>query len=248
MAILGSTLAVIVFGVLLVGMGKTSDRKPTIVSVAPPVPSKPAPIDISKWQSHYNPTYGFEIKFPRDWQIYEGELYSTPIVNIYKKGEVKEPPFTHHSQVTQVSIFPRGVPTEGVVGEIRASNFSLDEETNIANDFILSDETPWASFLTFKNPSSKWQGGFVWTELAVTGLGVRCVDPALPTRVIAPADCFDIPGGTIVRSGSVNSGDRAIEERIVSTFRFVHDDQVLEAGGNEDSAPASSKPVETVGE
>jgi hypothetical protein len=224
MAILGSTLAVIVFGVLLVGLGKTSERPSNVVSVTSPTPAKPVPIDISKWQSYYNADFGFELKFPRDWQVKEGDDQGIPVINIYKKSETKVPPFTHHSMVTQVSVFPRGIPTEGVMGETHSSSFSLDEETSIANDFVLSNDTPWASFLTFKNPSSKWQGGFVWAEVAIKGLQVRCIDPSSVERVIAEADCVDVPGGKLIRSGVVNMNDRTIEERIISTFRFIRDE------------------------
>src|SRR3989344_9530509 len=64
------------------------------------------------WKVYKNEKYGLEIKHPPDWQIYASKnpYDYDDIINIYKTGK---PPFTHHSNVTQVSIFPKGLATEG---------------------------------------------------------------------------------------------------------------------------------------
>lgn len=226
MALVAVVLAFVVFGALLIGLGKT--KQEPIVSPTPlssPSPTPAAVIDISKWQSYYSPTYGFEVKYPSDWEVFEGDLYGTPAINIYKtktgQDEDKALPLSHHSSGTHVSIFPKGVPTEGVLGENHSSKFSFDEETKNAIDFTLAGGMPWASYLNFKNPPSSWEPfGFVWLSLEIINLKEECISPT--NEIVSPSiNCFDVSGAQFVRSGKVSAEDRLIEERILSTFHFV---------------------------
>src|SRR3989344_4494329 len=75
-------------------------------------------VDTDAWSTYRNDVYGFEITYPSDWQIAEfPDDPAAPTFNIFPESVTEKPPFIHHDDVTQVSIFPQGVPTEGIFGE-----------------------------------------------------------------------------------------------------------------------------------
>ena len=175
-----------------------------------------------EWQKYRNETLGIGLQYPTNWKVFEGDLFGTPIVNIYKKSEIKIPPFTHHSEVTQVSFFPNGVPTEGVWGEVATSAVLVNEDISQAIDFILEDKKPWATFLSFVSPPKSWQPyGFVWAEVSIDNLAMRCVlDDG---REASQEECLEIPSpaGDLVRVGNIDDVDRETELRIISSLKFL---------------------------
>lgn len=197
------------------------------------------PIDTSSWQTYRNDVYGFEIRYPSNWQVAAfPDNAIAPRFNIHKNSETALPPFDHHSSVTQVSIFPHGVPTEGVFGEERPTTVLTPSAVSEGTDFVLKDGTPWGTFLYIKNAPASWnESGFVWAELMIEGLIETCVDEA--GKVVAGDTCDTLgTGNTIARSGTVSADDRAIEEAILASLTL------FEVSGEEDDMVRVDTPQE----
>jgi hypothetical protein len=177
------------------------------------------------WNAHTNNQYGFEIRYPEGWRVYTGTLPgNTPIINIYKIGETENPPFSHHSQVTNVSIFPHGVPTEGVVGQTVRTTVDMNMEVERGFDYILGDGERWATYMTFAIPPESWEPwGFAWARTLIVDGGELCLRNG---EEVPLQNCdlgIESEGTTLVRTGSINTEDRRIQEQILSTLRFLDD-------------------------
>lgn len=189
---------------------------------APKRSEAPSPgIPPSDWVTYRSAKYGFEIKHPADWTVavHEG---AEPKINIYKKAEAAKPPFIHHNNVTQVSVFPKGIGTEGVEGETATSTIKFLEPTARSTDFLLADGSRWATFTAFKTPPASWEGfGFVWASVQVDESSTEC----MLNNEYLPMEKCDLgiersPDAKIVRSGKINADDRRIEERMLESLIF----------------------------
>jgi len=174
----------------------------------------------AEWLTYTNDEYGFKIDYPSDWKVLDfSNNEIAPIFNIVKVSESKDGPFTHHDEVTQVSIFPNGYPTEGVIGETVTSTVEFSEETQFANDYVLENGTSWATFATFKNVPDPWQeAGFVWAEVEVGESSTVCTRNG---EEVDENQCDPFSGDSIVRSGTVSQEDRDTELRILKSFEFT---------------------------
>lgn len=181
--------------------------------------------DEIQWVTYRNDGFGFEIEHPVNWQVSSSTSSTTePIINIYPIEETVEPPFIHHHDVPNVSIFPQGVPTEGIIGEMGTTSISFTESIKTGFDFILKNGDRWSTYVTFTNPGTNWEPwGFVWARAPVADLQQICM---VGTEVVPMEECplFSDAGDVavqVVREGSVDKELRAIEEEILSTFRFI---------------------------
>ncbi len=176
-------------------------------------------LDTSTWKTFESKEFQFTAKYPPTWTV--RELYNDPIaprINFYKTTESKQPPFDHHSQVTQVSFFPHGVPTEGVFGEIATSTVQFNEPYERAYDFLMDDKMPWATIISPVNPPAAWTPGFIWIEAEIANHKEQC------TRAgqLLEMDACDFYGGdNISRTGTVNAAARKTGEEILKTFKFI---------------------------
>ncbi|OGY97859.1 MAG: hypothetical protein A2855_02180 [Candidatus Liptonbacteria bacterium RIFCSPHIGHO2_01_FULL_57_28] len=205
---------VIGLGVVIVGL--------LLAYIFVPVPDRSGRQTVpADWVTYHSAKYGFEVRHPADWTVAVTEGVE-PKINIYKMGEMAKPPFIHHNNVTQVSIFPKGVGTEGVDGETTTSTVKFAEPVEQATDFILSDGSRWATYVTFDKRPASWEPfGFVWASVQVNDPSSECVldGQVLPLN---QCDLGDRPeGAKMVLGGTINKADRGIEEHILATLRFV---------------------------
>lgn len=177
------------------------------------------------WVTYRNDTYNFEIQHPADWIVTVSDEDFEPKINIYKENETAKPPFIHHSQVTHVSIFPKGVGTEGVESDMATSTVKFAEPVQNSIDFFIAGGTPWATYTTFKKIPSSWDSfGFVWAGVKIENPSSDCV---VKEESVPMEDC-DLgqarkPGAHIVLKGRVDAADRALEERMLATFHFLEE-------------------------
>ncbi len=194
-------------------------------TVTPP-PVVTPPSTTADWQVYANEQFGFEVKYPPGWRLATFPIDpAAPVFNIYKASEMAAPvrPLTHFDSATHVSIFPHGLPTEGVVGDSQISTVPFAVPTRVARDFLLEDKTPWATFagLYIQNTSPNFvpeDAGFIWAGLKVDNLMEECTRNGV---VVSEAQCDVMTGDQITRRGSVSAADRATQEEILASFRWL---------------------------
>ena len=177
----------------------------------------------TQWLTYTNETYGFRLEYPSDWRVAEFSDGAFPAINVYKPETTEglDLPLIHHSNATQVSVFPNGVPTEGIIGQSQPSTLTFKPGGALATDFVLADGSRWATYSRFNRAPAGWdQSGFVWGAVKLDDLTIDClVDGVeLPTDQCAPP----LPDGAVLlRHANVSRQDRADVERILSSLTFT---------------------------
>jgi hypothetical protein len=176
--------------------------------------------DEGSWQTYTSEKYGFQVSYPENWQVSVDE--KIPGIHIYKKGETKPDNLTHHTVFTHVSIYPEGIGTEGVQGQLATSTVHAALETNSLFDYVLKDGKRWATFLSFTDVPKSWQPwGFLFARVKIDNEKAVCINKGKEL----PVDQCDIGvefiGSQIVRTGTIDEADRTIEEKILESFRFT---------------------------
>ncbi len=123
--------------------------------------------------------YGFDLHLPRTWS-FSSSTRATPMFNAYEYSPSAERavPFEHHQNVTNVSVFPDGVPTEGVFAETKEVDFETPFELREGSRmFVLRDGTPFAAYLLPEKVPTGWSDfGFVWIRVYADDLATHCID------------------------------------------------------------------------
>ena len=177
----------------------------------------------SEWITYTNDVYGFSIEHPANWDVTvtERDAFST-MINIYPPGSDTDLlPYTHHSDtVTHVSIYPKGIPTEGFFGESRESEVDFAVSYDRATDYLLENGTPFATIAFLAADRENWtQWGFLFAHIAPDNLVTTCFRGE---EELGPYECDPLMGDTLIRTGTVSSELRATEERILESFRFTN--------------------------
>ncbi|MEX0672559.1 MAG: hypothetical protein WDZ82_00975 [Candidatus Paceibacterota bacterium] len=184
-------------------------------------------VDTSDWQTYTSDEYDFSISHPSDWtvashaptddNISETGMIS-PAINIFPEDADVSAPFDHHNEVANVSVFPSGVPTEGVAGEQEQSGMLFNTQPAEAFDYVLDDGTSWATLVRFEDVPESWEPyGFIWARADIADLEVECISDG---EVVSSEQCDPLTGDRVIRSGSVDNDQREIQEEIIKSFEF----------------------------
>lgn len=190
----------------------------TVIPVQSDAPSQNPAVaqgDFSGWQNYHNDQYGFEVKYPIGWSVFVSpESDFVPRINIYKG--IGSPPFSHFSNVTQVSFFPEGVGSSGPLGEYREIKSIFPQlPGSIIDEYLLSDGIPRAYLINFKNPPLFWgESGYIFASAEVRDEQLSCHNKKLDRN-----DCNPVEDGLDV-SGIVDENDWNFVSRILSTIKF----------------------------
>jgi hypothetical protein len=187
-------------------------------------------VDISDWSTYRNEEYGFSLRYPGNWEVFEGD--DDPVAvrfNIYDPitGEGL-PPYDHHSQdVAHVSVFPQGVPTEGISGDSTSSNVSFGVEVRNDHDYLLADGSRFATQANFPSRPSSWNdSGFIFANTPVENLEVECLREG---EKIPENECNPLMGDGLIRYGEIDEEMRTIQKAILESFDFIE----IKDGGEE---------------
>jgi hypothetical protein len=207
-------IIVIILGVLIV-LGALKRMAPQN--------NQPEPVQdqTANWTTYTNDTYGFQLKYPKDWQVVENK--DLELINIFKKAETAKPPFTFHNNVTAIAILPQGLGTEGPLGELHTDTVSFAGTSTVAIQYLLKDGSVWGQFIPTDDLTSnpKWASfAFIWAGNKVENLKVACVEDG---REVADNKCelgLDSTG-QIERTGSINADDKRTLDLILGSFKFT---------------------------
>ncbi len=179
-------------------------------------------VDTDNWITYTNEEFGFSLNYPPEWEVLEAtDAPIAPIVNFYSpESDTQGLPFIHHSQeAIHVSVFPQGVPTEGIFGEFVESEIEFQVSVLNARDFILSSGEVWATFANVEDSPNSWtESGFIFSGLVINNHKVDCFWGG---ELISPEQCDPPSGDQIVHHGSINEEDRLIQERMLESFDFL---------------------------
>jgi hypothetical protein len=172
------------------------------------------------WIKYTNTDFNFTISFPKDWKISEDLTnIDSPKINIYKPEYKTELPLDNFSTEINVSIFPKGLATDAVMGRTQDVNFNLTDKTSKSFDYVLTNNTAWASLVTFAQPPKGWQPwGFIWLNTEIKDLTYKCKSG---NKEVALDSCNTFEGDILERQGSIDKEIRNTQLKILSTFKFI---------------------------
>jgi hypothetical protein len=187
-------------------------------------PAVPGPRErmVVGWELYRSEQFSFAIEHPPAWQVSEHlQAEITPMFNIRPPGPDPERPLDHHADATHLSIYPEGIPTEGVFGERAPTQMPVNDQVAEGWDYLLEDGTIWGTMLTFHHPPESWtESGFVWAAAAIQNLEVQCFRN---DKQVGEAECDPLMGDRVVRRGEVDREERSVVEQMLATFRFTDD-------------------------
>ena len=166
------------------------------------LPATPDPT--ANWKTYTNTQYGFEIKYPVGWKIVDN---GGDIISVCKDCVST---LSQHVNLTQVSIFPEGLGTEGPAGESRIVDLDLTQaKEKLVSDFYLNNNNQTRGYyISFSPVPAHWETyGYIWARVEVTN----------KTTEEIPSEGMPI----VKLSGQVSASDFNIINQILSTFKFT---------------------------
>jgi len=180
------------------------------------------------WEIYANKDLGFELKHPADWSLKTPDTPYGKVVRIKKTGDDLDG--DQLTGITHLSIYPQGLPREGVLGSRATSGLELNFETKRNQKLVLESGETWAYHISFAEYPKNWnQDNFIWASLKVNDLETRCFREG---EEISSEECDPLlTDDQIRRSGEVDSKDRQILEAMLKSFKFT---VPVEAGTEEE--------------
>ena len=188
------------------------------------IPGPGPVIDTTAWNSFQLQGYGFQVRYPAgEWRAAVDTSFSmSPKFNIYipPPGASPDPPLDHFANVSHFSLYPRGIPTEGLLGNTRP--FRLKVPFRISGGsrlYLLEDGTPFAAMVKPARPPESWtDAGFVWMRVRIEDMEARCIRDG---REISGSECDPlVAGDRIARTGTVDERTWETELAMLETLRF----------------------------
>jgi hypothetical protein len=173
--------------------------------------------------SYKSEQYGFEVSYPDSWTVTENT--QIPSISIHKKSDPAGLSYGIHSNTTGVTIYPKGLGTEGPLSTTQQSSITFAGATTTLTDFLLKDGQLWAELVSVKNgPVAKGWNEFalIWAGLEVKDSKVVCVDKGVEKPVESCDMGVEFANVHYVRSGTTNVADGQVLEQILRSFTFTN--------------------------
>lgn len=215
------TLIPLILLILIIGGVWYLDSTEEEVSVDPA-----SNADTSSWTTFASDEYNFKIDYPaEDWnKAVKPDDVIAPKFSFYIKpaGVPVEAPFDHFANITHVSVYPEGIPTEGVIGQTTELGAGWGE--NVSDEsrlYLLEDGTPFAAYIKFNERPDGWNGsGFAWARLKADNFESVCFQNG---EELEPNDQCDPLGDesiTIRHRGEVNEDIWPLLKASVKSISF----------------------------
>lgn len=173
--------------------------------------------------------YSFSLSYPDSWQTFSQYDEIEPKINFYDSQTLQETnklPLNHFMNETNVSVFPLGIPTEGLFGQtlsIEEANLNFPYELSPnSRVYILENGQPFAAYLIPVNHPENWKDyGFIWVRSKVDNLAVKC---QRGTEEIAFENCDPLTqGDEIIWQGNVNPEKWQEALSVIESFKFTEE-------------------------
>lgn len=175
----------------------------------------------NNWIKYTNKEFNFEISFPNTWKVHEDfSNKDIPKINIYLDKYKINLPLDNFSSDTNISIFPKGIPTDAVIGQIVDGKIDLLEKTSQVKNYKLLNGDIWAKYVTFLEVPKNWQSwGFVWVNNEIKNLKYKCFSGKQEIKL---EDCNIYEGDILERDGIIDLKIGDEQMRILKTFNFIN--------------------------
>lgn len=188
------------------------------------IPGRGPAFETAAWTPLQVQGFDFQLRYPeQEWSVAVDTSFSmSPKFNIYMQpaGASLDLPLDHFANVSHFSLFPRGIPTEGLFGKTRPfrlkAPFPISGESRL---YLLEDGTPFAGMVKPARPPERWtDAGFVWMRVRTEDMEVRCIRDG---REISREECDPlVAGDRIARTGTVDERTWETELAMLETLRF----------------------------
>ncbi|MFT5180086.1 MAG: hypothetical protein ACI9GH_000405 [Candidatus Paceibacteria bacterium] len=181
--------------------------------------SEPLTLGEVEWVKYENKEYGFELEYPNHWRIHVEDDDLSPKINFYPFQNNIELPLSHFTNATQFSIYPKGIPSEGLIGENVEVGLNINEEVDVVREYVLADKDKWATMITFKDVPESWKPwGFIWAGVAIEDLEYSCRQGF---NIVSAELCNTFEGDELLRDGNTDNDLLEIERKIINSFKFI---------------------------
>lgn len=188
------------------------------------IPSGDPQFDTADWTPLYSEEYDFRLRYPaEDWSFaFDTSFSLSPKFNVYLQpaGVSLDPPLDHFANVSHFSLYPKGIPTEGLFGKTRpfhlSAPFRVSPESSL---YLLEDGTPFGAMVKpVRLPESWTDAGFIWMRVRTEDMEVRCMRDG---QEVSRKECDPmLAGDRIVRTGTVDERTWEMEMAMLETLRF----------------------------
>lgn len=175
------------------------------------------------WIRYHNEDYNFSIRHPESWKIRETvSRAGTPFINIVPQTNTATEPIDHFVNTTHVSVYPEGIPTEGVIGQTAELTVAMQPAVAQGRTYLLESQQPFGYYITFETSPVTWEPyGYVWGRIEVNDYTVRCHVGENVVSASSP-ECQPLMGDSLIHSGTVSEQDAATVRTILESFRFMN--------------------------
>lgn len=177
----------------------------------------------SSYETYTNDLYQFSLEKPQDWEVtVTDEPY--PVINIYPPFEsiTDDLPFSIHTNQTQVSIYPEGLPTEGILSQQDLVDITLQEPLwgQASRRLLLSSGDTFAYVLYFTGTPDSWsQSGFVYGRAQISEYSSNCYRNGVE---VTDNSCSPLESNDEIHlSGGVSASEMTEIKKMLSTLYFI---------------------------
>lgn len=183
--------------------------------------------ELANWDTFVSEDYHFEISYPVDnWNFnIEPDYLISPRFNFFivPSGVVVEEAFDHFANITNVSVYPEGIPTEGLMSQTEPLSEDWGDNIDYESStlYTLEDGTPFAAYVRFNNAPSSWEDwGYAWIRLRADNLESVCFRDGVEVNSDQQCDPLGNESITIAHRGDVDEDMWPVLVDVLKSLKF----------------------------
>lgn len=176
------------------------------------------------WNTYTNDRFAVTLQYPSHWHVSTTTTATgglVPLITVYPRELQGDdpPPYYIVDNVTHVSLYPHGVPTERLRAPRADTSVAPGDDFNRIRALLKATSSPFAFEAAATSYPQSWQPwGFAFARVKLDGMAIYCVSGADAVR----GDCTPYPENhNIHRSGALDIHVRRTAVRILQSVRFT---------------------------